>query len=427
MKKSLYVLLAVGASLGLTAGQTTGAKALVGARIIDGSGKAAIENGVIIVRNGKIEAVGPASKIKVPSGAEKIDVTGKTIMPGMVSAHGHVADTQGLRAGPEFYTTENLLRQLGLYGRYGVTSVFSLGGDKEQAFKLRDEQKTPPLKRARIFVAGTIITSETPEDARKMVDTVAATKPDIIKIRVDDNLGTAKKMQPAVYQAVIQEAHAKGLRVAAHLFYLDDAKSLLKSGVDLVAHSIRDRDIDDETIALLKQHNVCVVPTLTREVSAFAYGETPAFFADPFFLREADSQVLDQLRDPKKQQAMRDSAAAKGYKAGLEVAKRNLKKLSDAGVGIAFGTDTGPPARFQGYFEHMELEMMVDSGLTPAQVIRAATGGSAQCMKVSGQIGTLERGAWADFLVLGANPLDDIRNTKKLESVWIAGDQLTGK
>ena len=123
-----------------------------------------------------------------------------------------------------------------------------------------------------------------------MVDTVAATKPDIIKIRVDDNLGTTKKMSEPVYRAVIQEAHAKGLRVAAHLFYLDDAKALLKDGVDLVAHSIRDRDIDDETIALLKARDVCVVPTLTREVSAFAYGETPAFFQDPFFLREAGHQ-----------------------------------------------------------------------------------------------------------------------------------------
>ena len=125
---------------------------------------------------------------------------------------------------------------------------------------------------------------------------------------------------------------------------------------------------------------------------------------------------------------MRDSAAAKGYKAGLEVANRNLKKLSDAGVRIAFGTDTGPPARFQGYFEHLELEMMVKAGLTPQQALNAATGDAARCMKVTGQVGTLERGDWADFLVLGANPLTDIHNTKTLESVWIgaiaAGDRL---
>src|SRR5579862_9899856 len=424
MKSNLCLCLM---AIGIAAGQTSGTRAFVGARLIDGTGKPAIEHATLIIRNGHVEAVGPSSRIKPPVRAERIDMTGKTIMPGLVNAHGHVADTMGLKAGPEFYTRENLLRQLGLYARYGVTSVFSLGGDKEEAFKLREEQATPPLRRARVFLAGTIITADTPEDARTMVDTVAATKPDIIKIRVDDNLGTTKKMSEPVYRAVIQEAHAKGLRVAAHLFYLDDAKSLLKDGADIVAHSIRDQDIDAETIALLKARDVCVIPTLTREVSAFAYGETPEFFNDPFFLREADPQVLAQLREPARQKAMRESASAKGYKAGLEVANRNLKRLSEAGVRIAFGTDTGPPARFQGYFEHMELEMMVKAGLTPMQALNAATGDAARCMKVTGQVGTLERGAWADFLVLGANPIADIHNTKTLESVWIAGDRLPGK
>jgi imidazolonepropionase-like amidohydrolase len=425
MKNNLVLLFAAGLGVGMASAQPT--RAFVGARIIDGTGKPAIEHGTLLIRNGRIEAVGPSSRIKPPVRAERIDLTGKTIMPGLVNAHGHLGDTQGLKAGPEFYTRENLLKQLGLYARYGVTSVFSLGGDKEQAFKLRDEQATRPLTRARAFLAGTIIIADTPEDARKIVDTVAATKPDIIKIRVDDNLGTTKKMPEPVYRTVIQEAHAKGLRVAAHLFYLDDAKALLKDGVDLVAHSIRDRDIDDETISLLKARDVCVVPTLTREVSAFAYGETPAFFQDPFFLREADPNILAQLKEPARQQVMRDSAAAKGYKAGLEVANRNLKRLSDAGVRIAFGTDTGPPARFQGYFEHMELEMMVKAGLTPMQALKAATGDAARCMKVTGQVGTLERGTWADFVVLGANPLADIQNTKTLESVWIGGDRVPGK
>lgn len=425
MKSNLHLLLVAGFSLGIASAQTT--RAFVGARIIDGGGKTAIEHGTLIIRNGRVEAVGPSSRIKPPAKAERIDLTGKTIMPGLVNAHGHVGDTQGLKAAPEFYTRENLLRQLGLYARYGVTSVFSLGGDKEQAFKLRDEQAADPLTRARVFLAGTIIVADTPEDARKMVDTVAATRPDIIKIRVDDNLGTTKKMSEPVYRAVIQEAHAKGLRVAAHLFYLDDAKALLKDGVDLVAHSIRDRDIDDETIALLKARDVCVVPTLTREVSAFAYEDTPAFFQDPFFLREADPNILAQLKEPARQQAMRDSAAAKGYKAGLEVANRNLKRLSDAGVRLAFGTDTGPPARFQGYFEHLELEMMVKAGLTPQQALNAATGDAARCMKVTGQVGTLEKGSRADFLVLGANPIADIHNTKTLEAVWIGGDRVPGK
>jgi len=401
------------------------ARAFVGARIVDGTGKPAIENGTLVVQDGRVLAVGPSSRVKPPRGAEVVNAGGKTIIPGLINAHGHIGETQGLLQGAQFYTPENVARQLGLYARYGITTVFSLGGDREAGFRMRDEQDTPSLKRSRIFVAGTIIVADTPEAARKQVDEVAATRSDIIKIRVDDNLGTTRKMSPEVYAAVIDEAHKKGMRAAVHIFYLEDAKAVLKLGADYIAHSVRDKDIDAETIALLKQRDVPLCPTLTREVSAFAYGSTPEFFADPFFLREADNrEVSEQLKDPQREQAMRESAAARQYRDALEVAKRNLKKLSDLGVRIVMGTDTGPPARFQGYFEHMELELMVQAGLTPMQALVAATGDAARLLKRSGKIGTLEPGAWADFLVLAKNPLEDIRNTKSLEAVWIAGNKL---
>jgi len=401
------------------------ARAFVGARIVDGTGKPAIENGTLVIQDGRVVAVGPSDRVKPPRGAEVVNAGGKTIIPGLINAHGHVGETQGLRSGAQFYTPENVARQLGLYARYGITTVFSLGGDREAGFRMRDEQDTPALKRSRIFVAGTIIVADTPEAARKQVDEVAATKSDIIKIRVDDNLGTTRKMAPEVYAAVIDEAHKKGMRVAVHIFYLEDAKAVLRLGADYIAHSVRDKDIDAETIALLKQRDVPLCPTLTREVSAFVYGSTPEFFADPFFLREAENrEVSEQLKDPTREQAMRESAAARQYQEALEVAKRNLKKLSDAGVRIVMGTDTGPPARFQGYFEHMELELMVQAGLTPMQALVAATGDAAKLLKRPGKIGSLEPGAWADFLVLAKNPLEDIRNTKSLEAVWIAGNKL---
>jgi imidazolonepropionase-like amidohydrolase len=256
---------------------------------------------------------------------------------------------------------------------------------------------------------------------------VAAMKPDFIKIRVDDNLGTTTKMPPEVYRAVIERAHAKKLPVASHMFYLDDARALLEAGTDFLAHSIRDREVDGEIIALIKKRGICVCPTLTREVSTFVYESRPAFFDDAFFLKEAERPVLDQLLDPKQQEAMRKSAAAQRYKVALDMASRNLKKLEDAGVPIAFGTDSGPPARFQGYFEHMELELMAKAGLTPMQILRSATGDAARCMRVAGKIGTLERGVWADMIVLGRNPLDDIRNLRSIESVWIAGNRLQGR
>jgi imidazolonepropionase-like amidohydrolase len=399
-------------------------KAFVGARLIDGTGQPPVENAVIVVRHGKVAAAGPRARVEIPAGAERIDLSGRTVIPGLINAHGHVGETVGLKSGPELYTADNVLRQLRLYARYGITTVFSLGGDREAGFRLRDSQDVVPLDRARIHVAGPVIVAATPEEARQKVGEVAALHPDLVKIRVDDNLGTTPKMSPPVYRAVIDEAHKRGLRVAVHVYYREDAKDLLRAGADFIAHSIRDQDVDEALIGLLKQRDVCVCPTLMREVSAFAYESEPAFFADPFFLREADPAVLAELRDPKRQEAVRSSRSAQAYKAALEVASRNLKRLADAGVRIAMGTDTGPPARFQGYFEHMELELMAKAGLTPARVLLSATGDAARCLKLEGQVGTLRPGAWGDFVVLTRDPLADVRNTRTIESVWIAGNRL---
>jgi imidazolonepropionase-like amidohydrolase len=191
--------------------------------------------------------------------------------------------------------------------------------------------------------------------------------------------------------------------------------------VDLLAHSVRDKPIDDEFVRLAKERDVCLVPTLTREVSTFIYESTPAWFSDEFFLRHADTATLEQLKDPKRQEAMRTSASAQKYKVALDVASANLKKMKDAGVRIAFGTDSGPPARFQGYFEHMELEMMVKAGLTPMDAIVSATGDAGRCMKNASGLGTLKAGAAADFVIYRDDPTKDIRATRTIESVWIAG------
>ncbi len=410
-----------------SAGQSAtpaGVKAFVGARLIDGAGKLAIENAALIARDGKVETVGPASETKPPAGAQTIDLAGKFVIPGLISTHVHVSDVQGLR--PPAYTEENTLRQLGVFARYGVTAVLSLGGEKEPAFKARDAQNTPSLDRTRIYLAGDVITGKTPEEARQMVARVAAAKPDIIKIRVDDNLGATAKMPPEVYRAVIDEAHRRGLRVAAHIFYLEDAKDLLRAGADFIAHSVRDKEIDDEFISLMKKRDIPYCPTLTREISTFVYESTPAFFSDPFFLREADRDVVAQLREPQRQEAMRKSATAQRYKEALAVAKRNLKKAADAGLLVVMGTDSGAFAnRFQGYFEHLEMEMMAEAGLTPAQILRAATGDAARAMKVDG-IGALTKGAWADFVVLDRDPLKDIGATRSIASVWIAGNRVKG-
>src|SRR3954452_1366333 len=175
---------------------------------------------------------------------------------------------------------------------------------------------------------------------------------------------------------------------------------------------------------MLKRRDVCYCPTLMREVSTFVYASTPEWFADPAFTKHADMKAVELLKQPQRQEQMKNSRAAQRYKAGLEVANRNLKKLADSGVKIAMGTDTGPPARFQGYFELMELEMMAKAGLTPRQVLASATRDAARCMKLDTELGTLEPNKWADFVVLDADPLADISNVKKINAVYIAGNSV---
>ena len=386
--------------------------AFVGATVIDGTGAAPVENGVVIVRDGRIAAVGPASTVAIPPGAARVELRGKTLLPGFVNAHGHVSDPKDAR--------ENMERQLLLYGRYGITSVFSLG-EEAGAGPLRDE---PARGRARLFAAGEVLDGNTAESAAAEVNRVAPMRPDWLKIRVDDNNQARAKMPREAYSAAIQRAHALGIPVAAHLFYLEDAKQLVRDGLDVLAHSIRDLPVDDELIELARARNVCLVPTLMREVSIFAYESTPDFFSDPFFTKHANAATVKTLMSPERQAQVKANPNTARFKQVLELASRNMMQMKKAGIRIAMGTDSGAANRFQGYFEHMELELMVKAGLTPMQAIVAATGDAAACMKRPGIVGTLQPGAWADLAVYTASPLADIRNTKTLESVWVSGEKL---
>ncbi len=393
-----------------------------GARIIDGTGGPPIEDAVLVIQDGKIRAVGGA-KTAIPAGARVVSLRGKTITPGLINAHGHITDVRGMKSSPEFYTPEHIAHQLNLYARYGITTVFSLGGENATAVKVRDD---PPAGTARLFLAGPVITAATPEAARSAVDAVKALKADLVKIRIDDNLGAGRRMSPDIYRAAIDHAHQNGLRLAAHIFYLEDAKGVLAAGGDYIAHSVRDGDVDAEFIDQLKARKVCVCPTLMREVSTFVYEDRPSFLDDPFFRRDADPAAIEGVQTPQHQASNRTPAAAR-YKLALEQAKKNLKKLHDAGVKIAMGTDTGPAGRFQGYFEHLELEHMVSAGLTPMQVLVSATSGAAECMRVGDRLGSLKTGYEADFAVFAKNPLDDIRHTRTIESVFVRGAEVNRK
>lgn len=402
-----------------SAAQSGDVTAIVGARIWDGTGAAAFNPGVMLIRNGRIMYVGSSGAVPIPAGATVVNLNGRTIIPGLINTHGHVGDVMGLEGG--HYDRENLLRQLRLYAEYGITTVNSLGGDGREGVRLRDEQSMTGLDRARIFVAGAVVTGNTVDAALSQVHENADMGVDWMKLRVDDNLGNSSKMSPQIYSAIIDESHELGLRLASHLFYLDDAKALMRAGTDFIAHSVRDQDVDDEFLGMLAQSGICYTPTLTREVSTYVYESRPDFFDDPFFLTHADPAVLEQLQTPARQAS---GARNQGYKAALEVALRNVKVISDAGLPVVMGTDTGPAARFQGYFEHMEFDLMAQAGLTPVQILRSATGVAAECLRLDDEIGTLRPNRWADFVVLTDNPLVDIGNARSIESVWIAGEAL---
>ena len=431
-------LLALAAALLAQPGPApAGAVVLTGGRIIDGGGGPPLERAALLILDGRIRAVGQVGDVPIPDGAVRIDATGKTIIPGIINAHAHLNDgdaAQPLRA--------QLLAQLRTYAAFGVTTVHTLGDGRsaahrahaprlpypwqvaEESVRVRDEQADgDQLDRARLFPSGPNLVGATAAEAREGVDQIAELGVDVIKTRLDDR---PDDMAPAVYGALIDQAHRRGLRVAAHAVTLEDAKGLAEAGVDAVVHSVRDRDVDAALIAALASRDVGYVPTLTRTLSLFLYETTPAFFGDAFFLRGGDAYraEMERIRDPELQAQVRGSEQAAAARRVLAQAQRNLKLLADAGVTIAMGTDSGTQlGRWQGYFEHVELELMVEAGLTPLQALVAATGNAARVMGLR-ELGTLEPGHHADFVVLDADPLADIRNTRRIDSVWIAGRRL---
>jgi len=392
-----------------------------GATIIDGNGGTPIADGILVIKDGRVVAIGPKGEVTIPEGSNIQDATGKTIIPGIINAHGHVGEVKGIDGG--HYSTENINDNLSIYARYGVTTVVSLGGDKAEAQPFRARHDTVATQRARLFIAGAVINGQTPEEALAIVESNDKLGVDFLKIRVDDNLGNSPKMPEEVYRAIISRANQLGYKLASHMYYLEDARKLVEAGTGLLAHSIRDFPVDDAFIKLAKEKQVPYCPTLTRELSTFVYGDTAEFFTDPFFQKEYDSLTIQPLKDPARQEQVRTSQSAITYKKQLPVAKANLRTLSEAGVPIVFGTDSGVPQRFIGYFEHVEMQMMADAGLSPMQIIVSASKNAAEYLGLK-DLGTLSTGHWADFIILDANPLNDIQNTKKISKVFIGGKEV---
>ncbi|HLJ17125.1 MAG TPA: amidohydrolase family protein [Bryobacteraceae bacterium] len=412
-------------------------KVLKNFTLFDGTGKPPMASAAMIVNDGRIQWVGPVASLKAPAGAETIDLTGRFVMPGIINLHGHVGNVVGLTQDPKFFTRQNIEKDLRTYASYGVTTVLSLGTDQDLIFKIRDEQRaTGRPTETRIYSAGQGFTAKgaygglpgvtyfltNVNEIPKDVADQAAKHVDIIKLWCDDHMHHLKKLPFEYSKAIIDSARQHHLHVAAHIFYLSDAKQLTNAGVYGLAHSVRDQPVDQALIDSMKSHGTWqMAATLARELSMFVYAKPAPFLNDPFFTRSISPDVVAKLKSPQYEKQIASDEDFPRYAPILKTAQQNLKRLVDAGVKYGFGTDAGPPGRFPGVFEQLELQLEVEAGLTPRQAILGATRNAAEFLGASKDLGTLQTGRWADLIVLKQNPLTNIKNTRTIETVWIAG------
>lgn len=233
-------------------------------------------------------------------------------------------------------------------------------------------------------------------------------------------------MKPEIYEAIIEEAHKQHLRIAAHIYHEEDAQRLVDLGIDVIAHSVRDAEIPDTLVEEMKRKHVAYLATLALDDFAVAYGDDPPWLDQPFFRDALEPGAYDMITSPAYKQSVQSNRIAISERSALPIALKNLKKVYDAGVLVALGTDSGAnPVRFFGFSEHIELQLLVQGGLTPLQAITVATMNGAELLRAAHEIGSLSPGLRANFVVLDKDPTIDIRNTESIVSVWKNGKKVS--
>jgi imidazolonepropionase-like amidohydrolase len=416
-----------------------------GGRLVLGDGRV-IERGAMLVSRGRIERVGPVGSVAAPTGAHVVDLTGKTVIPTLIDAHAHLGYEGYTGWGADYYSRENVIDNLERYAYYGFGAVFSAGTDPDDlALGIQRDQQLGLVPGARFLVAAGVAPpgqgpndqflvhaleiqrrtqmtvlrgASTPDEARAAVRRIDAKGIHWVKIWVDDRGGTQTKLQPFVYRPLIEDARRRGLEVVVHQQSAEDMRDLLDAGVAGFLHGRIGPALDERLARRIHDAGAFVVPNL-------GLGELrrERIADDPFLRETLPRLVTDRLgsqfdaRPP----APRPAAAAETAEREL---REGFRRLLDADVDIVLGTDAGAvPDHFFGYAGHRELEIFVRLGMTPMQALVAATSKPAERLHLR-DMGTLERGKSADFVILGANPLDDIRNTRAIEHVYLDGAEV---
>ena len=414
-----------------------------GARLIPGDGSPVIEQSAFLVEVGRVTQVGRQGQDKIPASTRRVDLSGKTVMPALIATHVHPGFQRGITYVRDNYTADTVVNDLNRALYFGVSVAQSQGIETgEVMYQVRADQQAGKLSpTARLLIAGRGIgspnagpggatyagmayevTSEA--ESRKAVQELADRKVDLVKIWVDDRNGRAPKLSAALYRAIIDEAHRRKLKVNAHVFYHADAVDLVDAGVDGFAHLVRDTVMDDALVAAIVKRGVYVMGNLSSPRKS-TYASLPPWLspADPMAQLLTESMTAAALDRLRAYFGKRDPKAVEAARQRYAILEQSLAKLSRAGAKLILGADTGLEDHVFGMAEHLELEAMVDAGMTPAQGIVAATSRSAEYLQLKTK-GTLRPGFDADFIVLDANPLEAIANTRRISRVVLNGTEI---